>query len=182
MSTTCFFCQNLLSDYLEGILPTNRHEEIRAHLEKCATCGTIHQDLKNTVKLLHALPTRPVSHELALRVVEAAQSARGFLTEPRKLSRVMLFVLVPLLLIGTVAVLAPERLPFYYSWTSGEAESQFVRYYPLAQGAGDILEEQAAWLHSRETIVGSLWEEGGLSPEEFERTFQFKLQKDLEKQ
>jgi len=180
VSTSCFFCQNLLSDYLEGILPSVRHEEIRAHLEECQTCGTIHQDLKSTVKLLHALPTRPISHELALRVVEAAQSSRGFLFEPRKLSRVLLGVLVPALLIGTVAIVAPERLPFMGGLSSSDSDSQFVRYYPLAQGAAEILEEQAAWLHSREAIVGSLWEEGGLSPEEFEKTFQFKSPKEGE--
>ncbi len=182
MSTTCFFCQNLLSDYLEGILPTLRHEEIRAHIENCQPCAAIHQDLKSTVKLLHALPTRTVSHELALRVIEAAQSARNILSEPRKLSRILLVVLVPALLIGTVAVVAPERLPFWGSLTSSDSETSFVRYYPLSQGALDIIEEQSAWLHSREAIVGSLWEEGGLSPEEFEKTFQFKTQKDSEKQ
>lgn len=173
MSTTCFFCQNLLSDYLEGILPTSRHEEIRAHLEKCTVCGGVHQDLKKTVKLLHALPTRSVPHELALQMVDAAQSTRNLF----QASRASRFVLVALAVGGALwswVMVFPESVPLLSRWSESEYEAQFTPYHPLQQGAVEILEEQSAWLHSRETMMGSLWEEGGLSPDEFERTFQYK--------
>ena len=42
------------------------------------------------------------------------------------------------------------------------------------EGATDIIEEQSNWLHIREPMMRSLWEEGGLSPEEFEKSFQGK--------
>ena len=46
-----------------------------------------------------------------------------------------------------------------------------VRYFPLLQGASHIVDEQANWLYYREPVMRSLWEEGGFSPEEFEKTF-----------
>ncbi len=176
-TSSCFFCQNLLSDYLEGILPSARHEQLRTHLKDCAQCGHIHDELKLTVATLHKLPFQKLTNELSLRVAEASQ-ARGVAgVSRRKISKIVMVAVVPVLLLLTVSISFPGLFP-WGSLLGGTPEVQFVRYYPLLQGASDILEEQSTWLHSRESLMGSLWEEGGLSPEEFEKTFQGKPSKE----
>ncbi len=82
--TTCFFCQNLLSDYIEGILPSARHEELKRHLDGCKKCGEVHHDLVTTLELLRSIPPRPLSHDMALRITEASQARkRTFFTRAR---------------------------------------------------------------------------------------------------
>lgn len=174
MSSSCFFCQNLLSDYLEGILPSSRHEQIKTHIEECKECGRVHADLVTTIAVLQALPPRTVSHELALRITEASESRRHMFRSSGRLSRVALGLAVPILLFMGLLVSFPTLFPWVPFLSSSEDEAQFARYFPLLQGAAEILDEQGNWLHSRESLMGSLWEEGGLSPEDFEKTFQIK--------
>jgi hypothetical protein len=174
MSSSCFFCQNLLSDYLEGILPAARHEQIKSHLDTCAECAGVHTHLVSTIKLLHTLPERPVSHEMALRITEAAESRRHVFRSSGRLSKVALGLSIPVLLFFGMVVSFPTLFPWVPFLSHSEDEAQYARYFPLLQGASDILDEQGNWLHSREGLTGSLWEEGGMSPEDFEKTFQIK--------
>lgn len=51
-------------------------------------------------------------------------------------------------------------------------EENFVRYYPIVHGANELIEEHAYWLLSRSHSQGSVWEEGGMAAEEFEKIFQ----------
>lgn len=173
MVTSCFFSQNLLSDYIEGILPSSRHEQIRAHLGTCHECTTVHTELVATINLLHSLKPRQTSQELELRIAEASESRRIFRSS-RALSKLVLGLTIPVLLLVGLAV----SFPTLFSWVpfiSGAGDqTQFARYFPLLQGANDILDEQGNWLHSRDSLTGSLWEEGGMSPEDFEKTFQLK--------
>jgi len=174
MVTSCFFCQNLLSDFIEGILPSSRHEQLKGHLAECKECSAIHRDLQTSLKALHTLPARVLTPDLSMRIGEASQAgSSGFLSR-RNLSRVTLLVVFPLLVFFSVAAIFPGLFPWLPLFKGNESENQFVRYFPLLQGASEILEEQGTWLHSRESLMGSLWEEGGLSPEEFEKTFQVK--------
>ena len=169
--TTCFFCQNLLSDYVEGILPSSRHEELKHHLEGCRDCSEVHRDLMTTIDLLHAIPPRPLAHDMALRITEASHAGpRSWLTATR-LSQIVLFLSVPGLLFAGAVIAFPKLFPWFTRFRVSPDESQFARYYPLLQGASDIVEEQAGWLHGHEGFMRSVWEEGGLSPEEFERVF-----------
>ena len=69
MSSSCFFCQNLLSDFIEGILPATRKQELQIHLDGCKDCASVQKDLLSTLDILHALPSRPLSHEMALRSI-----------------------------------------------------------------------------------------------------------------
>jgi hypothetical protein len=169
MVTTCFFCQNLLSDYIEGILPSSRHEELKRHLETCRNCSSVHGDLEATLDVLHTIPSRTLSHDLALRITNAG---RLRLLSRVSVSRFDHFLLVPVLLFFGAASAFPTLFPWYARWRAGGDTSQFVRYYPLLDGASEIIEEQANWLHVSDPFMRSVWEEGGLSPEEFEKTFQ----------
>lgn len=174
MAASCFFVQNLLSDFVEGILPSARHSEIKAHLNECSKCTNVHKDLTSTLELLHKLPAPEISHEMALRISEASQAKANSLFSARRVSRAVLFVAMPVLLFGGVAALFPGVFPWFSLMRGPSSEAQFARYFPLLQGATEILDEQATWLTSHESLSGSLWEEGGLSPEEFEKTFQIK--------
>jgi hypothetical protein len=172
MVTTCFFCQNLLSDYIEGILPSSRHDELKRHLDTCRNCTAVHSDLEVTLDVLREIPSRPLSHDLALRITEASSAGRLRLFSRVSLSRFVLFLLIPVMLFFAAASAFPTLFPWYARWRSGGDTSLFVRYYPLLDGATEIIEEQANWLHVSDPFMRSVWEEGGLSPEEFEKTFQ----------
>lgn len=174
MVTSCFFCQNLLSDYIEGILPSSRNEEIKTHLGECRECGEVHKDLVSTIDLLHSLPSRPLSHDMSLRITEASQAGKASMFSRVKVSRVMTLLAVPILVFATAVFTFPTLFPWAYRLGRVSDESSFARFYPLLHGATEIIEEQANWLHIREPFMRSLWEEGGLSPEEFEKTFQGK--------
>jgi len=174
MVTSCFFCQNLLSDYIEGILPSSRQEELKKHLDGCRPCGEVQRDLISTLELLHSLPSRPLSHDMALRITEASQAGRTPILSRSRVSRMLIVLAVPTLLFGAAVLSFPTLFPWFNHLRVTPDDSQFVRYYPLLQGAAEIIEEQSNWLHLREPMMRSLWEEGGLSPEEFEKSFQGK--------
>jgi len=175
MVTSCFFCQSLLSDYIEGILPSVRHEELKKHLDACKLCSEVHRDLNQTLQLLNTIPSKPLDQETVLRLSEASTAGKAPFLSRRTISQFALFASVPVLLFTAVVVTFPDFFPWLSLWEqSTQEESQLVKYFPLQQGASEVLEEQAAWLHAREPFMGSLWEEGGISPEEFEKTFQMK--------
>jgi hypothetical protein len=175
--TSCFFCQNLLSDFIEGILPSSRHEELKRHLESCRDCAEVHRDLSSTLELLHALPPRPLSADMALRITEACVAGRAAFFTSRRISQFVLFLSVPALLFAGAVVTFPKLFPWATSWRAAPDQARYVKYFPLLQGASEIIEEQSNWLHVREPYMRSLWEEGGLTPEEFEKDFQGKPSK-----
>lgn len=87
MVTTCFFCQNLLSDFIEGILPAVRHEEIKKHISDCQKCAQIHQELLTSISLLQKLTVPDRASEFSVRIVEAAESGRSVALRPAKISK-----------------------------------------------------------------------------------------------
>lgn len=174
MVTTCFFCQNLLSDYLEGILPSNRHEEIKKHLLNCSNCDQIHQELISSLAILKSMSAPANAPEFSVRIIEASEAGKNVASRPVKFSRAVLGYVVPVLAVIFILLLSSKVFP-WLSWFRSKAdERQLVRYFPMSNGAMEIVEEQAGWLSSREFRAGSVWEEGGLSPEEFEKSFQKK--------
>lgn len=174
MITTCFFCQNLLSDYLEGILPAIRHEEITKHLKACETCKKTKEELRNTLFLLGKVEKQPLSQALSIRAEEACLSGKTSLVSRKKIKQYGVILALPVFLVSLLFLIFPSLFPWISYLRSYEDESNFSRYFPLLQGASEIIEEQANWLHSREPLNGSLWEEGGMSPEEYEKAFQKK--------
>jgi hypothetical protein len=180
MAATCFFCQSLLSDFVEGILPASRHEELKKHIDGCSLCKEMHGDLVSTIKMLKNIDPPELSGDLSQRITEASEKGGVPYFTRERLSRLALLSMVPILLIATFSVVFPNAFPLMsYLQRTGE-DAQFVRYFPLLQGALEIVEEQGSLLHSREPFTGSLWEEGGLSPDEFEKTFQKKGSKGAE--
>lgn len=171
MSSSCFFCQNLLSDFIEGILPATRKQELQTHLDGCKECAAVQKDLVSTLDILRALPSRPLSHEMALQINQASHPRRPRVITRTRVSRAVLFMAVPLLLFSGTVVLFPKLFPWFTRLRPSSQKDHFVRYFPLLQGASEIIEEQASWLHVRGPFMRSFWEEGGLSPEEFEKTF-----------
>jgi anti-sigma factor RsiW len=174
MVTTCFFCQNLLSDYIEGILPSLRHEEIKKHLAQCSKCEQIHQQLIASVALLKELPWPRNSPELSLRIVEAAESRKYSAFHPLRMSGLKDNYWVPTVGVTLILIAIYSLFPRFSLFQSASEEKQFARYFPMSNGAAEILDEQAAWIQSKGSKSGSLWEEGGLSPDDFEKSFQKK--------
>ena len=174
MVTTCFFCQNLLSDFIEGILPSSRHDELKKHLSDCPKCSKVHKEIVSTLDLMKHIPRVGVSGELSLRISAASEAARKGVFSKVKVSQIALMTSAVVVLFMGLVVAFPQILPFASFLTQGGEEGHFARYYPLNQGALEVVEEQGNWLHVREPFSGSVWEEGGLSPEEFEKTFDMK--------
>lgn len=174
MVTSCFFCQNLLSDFVEGILPAARHDELKKHLDTCEECGAVHEDLVSTLKVLGNVSTRTFGPEVSLRISEASQAGRRSYAMRFAASRWMLAGAVPVLVFGALVLSFPNLFPWFSTWRTSPDDSQMVRYFPILQGATDILEEQASWLSLRDSNMASVWEEGGISPDDFEKTFQMR--------
>jgi hypothetical protein len=159
---------------VEGILPSSRHEELKKHMDGCSLCKEMHGDLVSTIKLLRSVQAPEFSSELSTRIAEATEKGTiPFFTRER-VSRWALLAMVPVLVLATLSVVFPNAFPLMAYLHKAGDDAQFVRYFPLVQGALEIVEEQGNLLHSREPFMGSLWEEGGMSPDEFEKTFQKK--------
>ena len=70
-------CQELVelvTDYLEGALPPDRHREVHEHLPECADCLRYLGQVQLTTRLLAQLPTPELSDEF---VIELAQASRA---------------------------------------------------------------------------------------------------------
>lgn len=171
METTCFFCENLLSDFVEESLPAFRHEEVRRHLAECVQCRDREGRLRRFLKLSESISLPALAPETLLHIAEASTSHWNRKISWRRVAWGATAMSCAAAAAVGVFIAFPGVNPLT-RWWNGNDEVQFLRYYPLQQGAQEILEAQAAWLHTRENLRGSMWEEGGLSPEEFEKTFQ----------
>jgi anti-sigma factor RsiW len=167
-----FFCQNQLSEYMDGLLPASRADEVKKTLDQDRDCARFQKDLQAAIHIARSIPPRPLSHDLALQIVEASEAGRRRFGSRVVISRLVLIFALPVLIFGTAATTFPSLFPFLQQWSMGSSDEDFVRYFPLLQGANDLIEEQSNWLRLREPFKVSVWEEGGLSPEEFEKSFQ----------
>ncbi len=141
---SCFFAQSSLSDYIEALLPAGRHDEIKFHVETCQACKVIEKEIRQVREILAMIASPGVSHELSLRVAEASLSGKRNWLSSTKISRATLTTLVPILLILGLAVTFPSVFPWISRFQPNRDESHFVRYFPMLQGAPDIVEEQSA--------------------------------------
>lgn len=171
MATSSFFCQNQMSDLMDGVLPKSRADELLTQIEKDRDLSRYYNDLRQSVALAGTLKPRAMHHEVALRIADASD-VRSLAWSRRAISAFSFLVLAPALVFASLAAFFPHWFPWIERFQSGDAKGHFVRYFPMLQGAGEIVEEQANWLLVREPSKGSMWEEGGLSPEEFETSFQ----------
>jgi hypothetical protein len=128
------------------------------------------RDLQTTIEIAGLVPSASMQEETSQRIVEACESGSRKLSAARA-SRWAFLALVPLLLLASAVVVFPGLFPGLATLRSGSDASAFVRYYPLLDGAAEIVDEHGNWLHVKEPAMRSLWEEGGISPEEFEKSF-----------
>jgi hypothetical protein len=64
----CSDCQDLLSEYIDNDLHELKRTQVRLHLEKCAECVTVYQDLTQIVSVSRALPNLVPHTELWGRI------------------------------------------------------------------------------------------------------------------
>jgi anti-sigma factor RsiW len=67
----------LLSDYLDGRLPSDVRADLDQHLSGCSECTTFVGTFRSTVNLLHSLEETDLPEELRLRL-------RAFLDDQSK--------------------------------------------------------------------------------------------------
>jgi hypothetical protein len=65
----CSDCQNLLSDYIDGDLNTDKQAMVRIHLSSCGECRSILQDLQRIINMSEVLPQLAAS-DLTWRSLE----------------------------------------------------------------------------------------------------------------
>jgi len=182
MVMSCFFCQNLLSDYLDDLLPSGRQLEVKEHLNTCDVCQSLSKDLRQCRGILDQLESPPMAQDMTLRLSQVTDLKTPLRLKRWGTSRVVLGMLVPVLLFATVVMMFPAVFPWATRLrVAATQNASFERYFPLVQGADQIIEDQTSWLYSRGSFTRSVWEEGGLSPDEFEKAFQIKggVDKDL---
>lgn len=64
-----------LSDYLDGLLPSDEREAVRVHLDECAECRADYTELQSTQKLLQLMPAMAAPRSFTL-TPEMAGTAR----------------------------------------------------------------------------------------------------------
>jgi anti-sigma factor RsiW len=52
---TCQELTEVLTDYLEGVMPPEQVAELEAHLELCEGCATYVEQMRETIRAVHAL-------------------------------------------------------------------------------------------------------------------------------
>ena len=68
MSTACPRIVALLSDYLDGRLPTDVRGDLEQHLGGCSECARFVETFRSTVGLLHSLTDEDLPEELRVRL------------------------------------------------------------------------------------------------------------------
>lgn len=139
----------------------------------CPHCETKFSELKAVVGFLHHSKKSEVVPELSIRIAEAAQAKKRIVVSRRQISVGVFTTAAVTLAFLSLVFLFPTSVPFLSNFR-GAKETQFTRFFPLLHGATEVLDDQTNWIQSREALSGSIWEEGGLSPEEFEKAFQLR--------
>jgi len=122
-----------LSDYMDGLLPNDEHETVRAHLEECADCRADYAELRTTQKLLQTMPaiasprSFTLTPEMAGQVRKASFWDRLFV--PRNAPKlatgsVIAFVLLFLFMVGDFRMGNAIYTPAVSTAASGGAASE----------------------------------------------------------
>lgn len=102
---TCQQCREQLSDYLEGDLPAELQAQVAAHLDGCAECARVFEELRTVVAAVRSLPEVEPPPGLqerlqaALRAGSAQPRARRFELRLRYLSSALAAAAVLLLMV-----------------------------------------------------------------------------------
>ncbi|MGA9772685.1 MAG: anti-sigma factor [Blastocatellia bacterium] len=78
----CKQCQELISDYIDGLLELGEQVKIERHLADCEPCRAVRDDLLQIVHFSHQLPEQSPSGSLWARIQSdiAEQKPAGFLS------------------------------------------------------------------------------------------------------
>ena len=68
---SCRELVELVTDYLEGMLPAAEHERVDRHLETCQGCRTYVEQMRQTIELTGRLTVEDVSPEAELVLLKA---------------------------------------------------------------------------------------------------------------
>src|SRR6185503_14280674 len=76
----CTQCQELISDYIDGLLELGEQVKIERHLADCEPCRAVRDDLLQIVHFSHQLPERAPSNSLWARIQSdiANEQPKGF--------------------------------------------------------------------------------------------------------
>ena len=66
----------LVTDYMEGVLPLRTRLLARVHLIQCRACAAYYDQMHHTVRLLAAGKSQPNAPDIADQVVEKASQRR----------------------------------------------------------------------------------------------------------
>jgi len=158
---------------MDKVLPESRHDEVDSHLKDCNACTQKSEKLQTTLKALKEIQKSPADffdvdfNKLHFR-------PRFFWSSSSYISRASLFTLIPLFACLGVLMSFSTTRAYLEKLNPFVSSPNFVRYNPLQNGILDILEEQSQWVNLKEPWTRSFWEEGGLGPDEFEKSFQMR--------
>lgn len=68
---SCQELVELVTDYVEGVLPADEHARVDRHLETCQGCRTYVEQMRQTIELTGRLTVDDVSPEAELALLEA---------------------------------------------------------------------------------------------------------------
>jgi anti-sigma-K factor RskA len=76
----CSQCQELISDYIDGLLELGEQAKVERHLADCEPCRAVRDDLLQIVHFSHQLPERAPSNSLWARIQSdiANEQPKGF--------------------------------------------------------------------------------------------------------
>lgn len=74
---SCRELVELITDYLEGVLPADQARRVAAHLAACGGCSAYVEQMRATIRLLGRVPPESVSPAME---AELAEAFRGWKT------------------------------------------------------------------------------------------------------
>jgi anti-sigma factor RsiW len=67
----------LVTDYLEGVLPEHEHARFEAHLAQCDGCAGYLEDMRGLIDSLHTIPEPPPDQNTRAALLRAFHDLRG---------------------------------------------------------------------------------------------------------
>jgi anti-sigma factor RsiW len=131
-----------LSDYLDGELPADERRAVDAHLETCASCAAVLNDLKRVVARAASAAARPPQADLwagiAARLESDAASARGSLVPfARRGTRRFTFTLPQLAAAAALLIAVSGGLAWETAQRTAAGGARDVRPVAAASGSQD---------------------------------------------
>ncbi len=170
---SCFQTRNLFTEFTDKDVPVDAHQKIEGHLRECRSCELEYRDFQETLEALHSIPLPPLDAEVQKQWAQLARQRKQWLSLSTATQALTLLIFCSLCIIAAQRWMPSPVQSWIQMVLRLPTEQHFVRYDPLAEGALSVVQEQASWLQFREPSAQALWNEGGMSADEFERAFHF---------